>query len=122
MGKWPLGGKRVLAVNPLRRTTCGTHDGVVGKAKGYAGDRGGDTDGTRMSPISLQSTVRRIRRGGGAQVNVQALGRSASGWIAISIRVVVGAVRGNIFAPRRLRELPYLSKINSAAGGIRRTL
>ena len=93
---------------------------LCARPKGYAGDRGGDTDGTRMSPISLQSTVRRIRRGGGVKSTCRRWA-SCFRWIAISIRVVVGAVRRNIFA-RRLRELPSVTKLTPLPGGSWRTL
>src|SRR5438309_1315623 len=122
MGNWPLAGKRLVPANSLSLNLLWDSSWGSQHAKSYAGDLGGDTDGTRMPPISLRSSVRRIRRGGGAQVDVQTLGRGASRRVAVSIRVVVCAVRGNVFPPGRLCKLPYLGKTNSAGCRIRRTL
>jgi hypothetical protein len=70
----------------------------------------------------MQSSLRRIFRRGGAQVKVQALGCGTSWRIAIPIGIVVGAARGDVFAPRGLRKLPNLGKPNSAGRRIWRIL
>jgi hypothetical protein len=43
-----------------------------------------------------------------------------SGWVAFAVVAVIGAVRGNIVALGRLRELPDFGERDSALRGVRR--
>ena len=61
-----------------------------------------------------------IRRGGGVYIYMELLCGGNSRRIAVAVSIVVGAARGDIFALRRLRELPDFGEGDAALSGVRR--
>src|ERR1700758_889702 len=58
--------------------------------------------------------MRRVRRCGRIQVDMEALRRFGSRRITVPVMAVIRALRGNILAPRGLSELPDFGESDSA--------
>lgn len=76
------------------------------------------------SPRELlaRSSMRRIRRVGRIHVHMQLLRGGDFGSVTLSIAAVVRAVSGDVFALRRLRELPNFGEPDAALRGAWRVL
>src|SRR5580704_7193255 len=71
----------------------------------------------KKADCSVSPAVRGIGRGGRIEIDLQP---GDARRIAVSVAAVVGAASGQIFALRRLRELPDFGKLHSTFGGARR--
>ena len=107
--------RRRPAAAHVRRTAVG----MVSETDFLRVLRGRSPRSQRFKKLT-RSSMGRIRRHSTIQIHIQALRGRGRRRITVSVAMVIRAMRGHILTPRRLRELPYFRKINSALHGGRR--